>query len=120
MADMTQILALLIDRSRNRKLAWRTTASPNAFLTTLGEVSVAVSMISRGIDDPHYELEILDQQGRSVESLTTSRSGLFGEPNPDAKLHNACLKQLFEFARRSALDVDSTLDELIRELDAIG
>ena len=118
MADVTRILALLNDRSQNQKLVWRTTVRPGTFVTTLGEVSVAVRSVQIGIDDVHFELEILDKLGRTVEILTTG-FGLFAEPDPKARQHSVLLKRLFELARRSALDVDSTLEELARELDAI-
>ena len=118
MAEISQILERLVTRSEDRDLNWRTTAKPDYYLTTLGEVSVVVGMINRGIDATQYELEILDRRGRSVETLTTG-SVFYSEGNLIPR-QASNLKRLFESARRSALDVDTTLDELARQLDAIG
>ena len=117
MADLNQILKSLVDRSRDQKITWRTTASPETYMTTIGEVSVAVSIASRQSGNTLYELEIIDSRGVSVENLRSSPSKIFS--SPAGQQRDEMLRRLFESARRSALDIDSTLDELARQLDQI-
>ena len=67
-----------------------------------------------GDGQPPYELSLLDQRGRNLESLkTVSRARVVregvGEMNDE-------LAKLYRLAKRGALGVDSALDEIDRYL----
>ena len=115
MADMTDILTKLIEKSRDGKIAWRETSSKEKFLAMLGETGVS---INSDTTIRVYELQIIDKHGRVIESMFADydSSGLL--PASERKVANN-LGELHGIAKRSALDIDSTLDELASRLDAI-
>ena len=117
MAKTTEILTKLIARSRDGKIVWRDTSSKQKFLTMLGETGVAIDC---DVEVDKYELQIIDKRGRLIESLSAEYVPLgINLLGHDEATANA-LKELHGIARRSALDVDSTLDELASRLDAIA
>lgn len=111
MDKMTGILNKLIEKSRDGKITWRDTAGKQTFMTMLGETGVSIDFDSAsGV----YKLQILDNRGRLIESVSAGGYGL--------RLRQetlASMKDLHEVARRSALNIDATLDKLSSHLDAI-
>ena len=118
MDKMTGILNKLTARSRDGKITWRDTVGKQKFLAMLGETGVAIDFNSAtGV----YELQILDNRGRVIESVS-AEYGTIAElslQEPDKQVVAQALKNLHEIARRSVLNVDATLDELASHLDAI-
>ena len=118
MDKMTEIMTKLIEKSCDGKITWRDTAGKQKFLTMLGETGVAIDHDSAtGV----YELQIVDNRGRVIESVSADElllgNLLPGRSSTQETLAN--LKDLHEVARRSALNIDSTLDEIASHLDAI-
>ena len=126
MDKMTGILNKLTARSRDGKITWRDTVGKQKFLAMLGETGVAIDFNSEtGV----YELQILDKRGRLIESVSAGY-GAFAElrlslpgaeklPRAEKRVDVSALRDLHEVARRSALNIDATLDELASHLDAI-
>ena len=125
MDRMTQILTGLVERSEEGKLNWHTTTTePQTMLAVLGEVTVVISASGRILSGgkPTYQLHILDQEGRTVEVLKSSddlESLMGSRPGLATLEQSKALERLFEMARRSAYDIDATLDELSKQLEAI-
>ena len=116
MANMTDILTKLIEKSRDGKIAWRDTSSKQKFLAMLGETGVAIDFDT---STDVYELQVIDKHGRVIESISAEyRPYGISVLDPDVKVADT-LKELHEIARRSALNIDLTLDELASHLDAI-
>ena len=113
MDKMTEIMTKLIEKSRDGKITWRDTAGKQKFLTMLGETGVAIDFDSA---TEVYELQILDKRGRLIESVSAGYGLLISRSE---KKMRATMKDLHEIARRSALNIDSTLDEIASHLDAI-
>lgn len=114
MATITDILTKLIEKSRDEKIAWRATSGRQKFLTMLGETGVSIDFDA---STKLYELDIINRRGRLIESISAKY-----EPEGFAtseRIMAGTLRELHGIARRSALDVDSTLDELASRLDAI-
>ena len=112
----TQILEKLIERTQEGKVSWHTTVDPNGFLTTLDTISVIVSS-SQPLE---YRVEIQNQDGLPVMIQETPDRLLKGLVRQEDEQHlSQLLGRLFGLARRSALKVDSTLEELVSHLDAI-
>lgn len=110
MVDISQVMTKLIIRSRDGKLKWRETSDERTFMTILGDVGVLIRSID--ILNIDHELQIVDGEGRVVEVLSSSRIA-------DGDLKGA-LRLLYDLARRSAYDTDSTLAELVKQLDSIA
>ena len=103
MNELNKILAGLANRTSEGRLKWTTTVRDDRFTTSIDAISIVIGLHSRG-----YELEIFDEAGRTVESLNYSSST--GEQYEQ-------LERLYVLARRSALDIQSTLDKLAKALD---
>lgn len=123
MGKIDEILVGLTERTAEGRLNWRTSANPNGFVSAVGDIGVIVSLVDKlGLgQDERFRLEILNDQGVTVETIETVDSFGFGPEHNRATNEQAqCLSRLFALARRSALDADATLDELARNLEAIG
>ena len=135
MDKMTEVLAKLISSTQDGKVHWVSTADPEVFITTVETIGVVVSHLDAGLlsmaSDEQYRVQVLDPEGRAVESIETrifsglpNLGGLL-TPEQIAPLRVAdedqkhAIRLLFLLARRSALDVDATLDELRNSLDAL-
>ena len=118
MDKMTEIMTKLIEKSRDGKITWRDTAGKQKFLTMLGETGVAIDHDSvTGV----YELQVVDNRGRVIESVS-SGYGAYEISLREASRRKEMIenmKDLHEIARRSALNIDATLDKLSIHLDAI-
>ena len=109
MAEIADILTTLVERSREDKISWRTSADESTFVAVLGKASVS-------IEEDYSQamtLRILNQEGREIESMSRSVR------SDQALLEElAQLQELYAMARRAALGVGSQLDELLKELQA--
>ena len=108
MAEISDILATLLERTREDKVSWQTTAAESTFLAVLGKASVTIEESSF----PEYNvvLRILNHEGRQIESLII---GPTTSPQQDQQL-----EELYSKARRIALGVDSQLEDLLKELES--
>ena len=106
MFELDQILAGLIERTVDGKLKWNRTVRDNQFTTSIDAISVVIRAVSerQGV----YRLEILDEAGEPVEVLDHTNT-------PPDQQHQ--LERLYVLARRSALNVQSTLDKLAKALE---
>ena len=111
MADTSDILNKLLERTNQNKISWQTTADDKIFVAVLGNSSVSISeefdIIVAGTV---YVFRILNLQGREIERLSS-----------DSTTSPTIMRQLQELhtkARRVALGVDSQLDKLLQELEA--
>jgi len=103
MTDLGQILTGLVQRTTEGKLKWSRSAQSDRYVTSVDAISVLiVEYIDIGIGVAH-RLDILDESGETVESL--------GAPDTTPE-ENQKLDRLFVLARRSAHNIDSTLEKL--------
>ena len=105
MAETSDILIRLLERTNQDKVNWKPTSDEQTFIAVLGKASV---MILRD-DLNDTVLRILNPDGREIETLDTA--------TPAARQWVGQLRELYTKARRIALGVDSQLDELLRELE---
>ncbi len=109
MAEVTDIITKLLERTNENKVSWQTTADEDTFIAVVGNTSTLVY----GYGDPRSRQEvqfrILNSEGREIERYDTKTE--FDQ------LIEVDLVELFTKARRVALGVDSQLDELLKALD---
>ena len=103
MIDLDQILTGLIQRTNEGKLNWSRTVESDWFTTSVDVISVMIFE-----DDGEHGLNILDESGRIVESLTY---------NDTTREQDKKLARLYVLARRSALDIDIVLEKLAQGLE---
>ena len=108
MIELGQILDGLIRRTTDGKLKWRPSVREDQFVASVDAISIVIQELpSRGAD-LNYRLEILDENGRTVEVLHYDNSST----EQDKQMEN-----LFILARRSALNIDSVLQKLAEALE---
>ncbi len=104
------LLRNLLEASIEGKVQWEETPVEESFRVFLGS---AIVRVSRTFDEVFertcYSVVLVDQDGKSLDEITTGRTDDEGEQR--------LLIDLFEVARRRALDVDGLLDGLIQSLN---
>ena len=106
MIDLGQILTGIVRRTTEGKLKWSLSAENDQFVTSVDTISIVIAAISpRG---GLYRLDIFNESGEGVDSLDSQ--------NATVEYHRQ-LTQLYVLARRSALDVESTLEKLAKALE---
>ena len=109
MIEVGQILAGLIRRTTEGKLKWSRAVENGRFVTSVDAISIVIVEMQFPSSRPHrYGLDILDESGETVESL--SYDDISEEEDEQ-------LARLFVLARRSALNTDSTLEKLAKALE---
>ena len=117
MALQPQIVKLvekLTELTRQRKIAWETTADEDTFLTSAGK-----SVVTVGKEDPEdslgnsfdrFRFRVLDEAGKTIDEALAG---------PNAPEERDLLQVLHQFARRNALHADQTVAELLTSLEQI-
>ena len=115
MAEISEILSRVIERTDQGKLNWKPTASEQTFVAVIGDRSIMISEImppSRHIlpsFSPSVEFKILDKTGRAIAELDDKMEE--GEDRREDLL------KLYRSARNSALQVESQLEDLLKDLE---
>ena len=118
MSKMSTILQGLISRTEEGKLNWRASIRKNVFLTSVDTTAVSIRELDEFLE--RYRLEILNREGFKVLALETyDESGLMPQDSLASPKQVKDLRRLFVLARQSALDVDTTLEKLARDLERI-
>ena len=107
MIDLGQILEGLVIRTTEGKLNWSRTVEDSRFVTSVDAISVVILEVRSPMGINCY-LDILDESGETVESLR------YQDTTPE---QYELMTRLYVLARRSALNVDSTLEKLARGLE---
>ena len=108
MIELGQILEGLIRRTTDGKLKWRSSVREDQFVVSVDAISIVIRELPPRGTDLNYRLEILDENGRTVEVLHYDNSNA----EQDKQMEN-----LFVLARRSALNIDSVLQKLAQALE---
>lgn len=106
MAEITDILTKLLERTNQDKVNWKSAINERAYITVIGENSVVIQQ-----DDRLYgiEMRILDDQGREIDRLQFEGAA--------SALVQTQLNELFYRARNLALGVGNQLDKMLQELE---
>ncbi len=103
-AEINDIILKLLERTDQGRVDWEATVNEDVYVAVIGNLSVSLNQdFRKGVT-----VQILDEQGREIRALSSS-SG-------EALEVSAALGELYSKAKRSALQVDSRLDELLTEL----
>ena len=122
MSRMTTILRGLIKRTEEGKLNWQTSVNDDVFFASVDTTGVIIRLLGREtvMIPERHRLEILNDDGAIAVVLETDE-GFGTVPNESHATYEQAqdLRRLFALARQSALDVDSTLEKLARDLEKI-
>ena len=108
MIELGQIITGLVLRTEESKLRWSPSAQADRFVTSVDAISILILEEENYRGDTCYRLEILDEFGDVIESLGYQDTS----DHQDREL-----ERLFVLARRSAHNIDSTLEKLARALE---
>ncbi len=113
MAEISDILTKLLERTNQDRISWQTTADDQTFLAVLGNSSVSIDEDYDRYGGIVYVLKILNKEGREIERINSNTSS-----DEHGNTWRSELSELYIKARRVALGVDSQLDSLLQELEA--
>ncbi|MFI9337018.1 hypothetical protein [Streptomyces althioticus] len=129
-ARLVKILDLLLNLTDAGRLDWESVGTPRApkFATSLADASFVVYSKDNDGLSPHV-LELQNNNGETVESLRTKtalRRPIRNEQETEAEEErraatravNAKLRNLYNEARRNAMNVDAFLDSLVDQLES--
>jgi hypothetical protein len=108
MSRESEVVNLLTERTNRGSQKWEPTAEPGEFATVVGEVSITICALPDREEpaSPNYLITVKDSRGNAVLEILNHAEGVTYKQ----------LKDLFERARRQALNLDKTLDALIDQL----
>ena len=105
MIELDQILEGLVRRTMEGRLIWRRVVQNDRFVASVDVISVVIQEIREG---ELYRLDILDESGEIVESLSY----------PDTTVEqDEQLARLYVLARRQARNANLTLEKLAKGLE---
>lgn len=121
MDQLDKILEGLVRRTADGKLQWKRTIADNEFVTSVDAIGIAVRELGRNsLGYPHRrQLEIADEKGATVEVIEAVGGTVrvpYDQSENDERARQ--LKELYQMARRSALDTQATLEKLAKSLEA--
>ena len=115
---LIRLARLIYEKTKNGEIKWEATADEGTFQASLSNYSIlikrspTVSMLAPtallSTTYFYFILQICNEQGQVIEELTQS----------EAAAADFKIEELFELARRMAMDVEKALDELIGTLEA--
>lgn len=116
-ARLIKLAIQAFDRTENGSLSWAETDDPDLFLYSGSRTAL---MIESEANQNLYRFKVLNDRGRVVEEVSRWRGQLTGNADPwdDPNVEYEALKKLYESARRSALQVDATIEQAFQDLDA--
>lgn len=108
MTDLGQILSGLVQRTDEGSLKWHRSVQNDRFVTVFDAISIVIVEYEADWGKRRYRLDILDESGELADSFD------YRDTPPEQV---AQLERLFVLARRSANNVDSTLEKIARALE---
>ena len=116
---ITNLIDLLLEKTLEGKVSWESTANNETFLSSLGLYGISIrrtvpQTVTRGIaffgdSRPIYIVSFLDEEGKLFDSKVENSASSTGYEK---------LEELFTLARRSAHNVEESLDRLLQELES--
>jgi hypothetical protein len=115
MAEITDVLNRVIERTEQGQLNWKPTASEQTFVSVIGDRSVMISELKPTSRSPlppfppSVEFKILDKGGREIAVLD--------DEMVEGKERRQDLLRLYRSARSNALQVESQLEALLKDVE---
>ena len=99
-------------RTKDDVLDWEPSEDPNVFAVKFADYVLSIEHVSESEKAPErFSLSIANSDGLVIEELDSYLASKNGFSD---------MKDLFDRARRHAVDINGALDDLIRELDDLS
>ena len=99
----------LLKQSEAGKLEWRETDKLKSFIHTGASATIAIEIDKNG----DYAMSIINEDGLTLDSINSADYNDYG--NAEDTAWAPILRQLYDAARRKALDIDTAIDGLLKE-----
>lgn len=109
---MIELVDRLLRNTKAGKLKWQEAVKRDSYVVHFPDVSLRIARNSRNVSSVSFTLELINQEGTEIETLSRYDLGDFGDPEDDG----AKLREIYDVARRQALDIDGTIDKAIEYL----
>jgi len=114
MPDYGSFLSKLIAKTGSGRIVWKPTADSDAYSAAIDtEFTVRVSQVER----QEFAFEMRDQRGNKLVDISADKADAWEQGYEEAVENFERLRQLFEAARDSALDVSTQLSRAESLLD---
>jgi len=121
----------LLDKTTAGAISWQATDSENAYSYSTTRSSVLIDGKYDNDQDFVGGIEVLNDRGTAIERLRTDFETKAEVADPESRIlaentryfkgpYNELIEDLFEAARRSALDIDGIIDGLMSDLEEEG
>lgn len=98
----------LSDQTKSSKLEWETTSDKEKFILNIAQKSITIwRFLCYPEDQMIVKIEILDFLGETIDSFQSM----------DNEEDFPIMDKLFGLAKRNALKIQETIDEIMRELN---
>lgn len=111
---MTKIAGQLLRRTLDDLISWGETDNEDEFIYSGTNTSVTIRRRDTRDIVGRYVLTVMNWRGTVVDTLESAKKDLGIVEQPEE--WNAILYDLYEAARRSALNIETVLDDLLTEL----
>ena len=108
MTDLGQILSGLVQRTDEGSLKWHKSVQNDYFVTALDAISIAIVEYEADWGKLRHRLDIFGESGDLADSFD------YRDTTPEQVIQ---LERLFVLARRSANNIDSTLEKIAKALE---
>ena len=119
--QMVELAKRLLRLTLDGKISWDETDKENEFIYSATNNSISISVKNTADMIGRYTLTVLNWRGTMVENL---RSGYVKLPNATSFLKeaewNTVLSDLYAVARKSALQVEKVIGDLLNDLEQDG
>ncbi len=114
--QIPKLISRLTELTKEGKVAWQETPKFESFMAPVGDFVITISKGGSALYGG-YSLEISDHKARTVDTAVATFVG----PERDSAGHANWqqLKNLHDLARRSALNSDQAVSELLSSLEQI-
>jgi hypothetical protein len=106
-----QLISQLLEKTADGRLEWRETGEPNTFQVSFSNYSVLLSMGQTVPGGPVYRLQLLNSEGRAVDSFSAVEIG---------REYQEFAADLYRHARRQALGAEKAVDAILDALKSVG
>lgn len=116
--QIDKLVTKLTELTRNEKVSWQETGSDHTYLAPVDKFIVTISKQGSEIYGG-YSFQILDHSGRAIEGALAPFAGPEKSP-PQSNSNWERLRDLYEIARRRALNSEKVVSDLLASLEKIA
>jgi hypothetical protein len=112
-----KLIDLLLERTEANQLEWSVAVEADEFQVSFADKSVRISrMRTRDGSAIDYVIELINEDGNVVDTFRDTNIDRAMTGNTGGPWYKK-MRDLYDFARRSALGADKVLDAILNDLD---